>query len=397
MEKVVDKKEYVNGTLLVLGNFVTRFGNIFLNYGLNLWIINISGNTKTLGVISSIGLLPIILFTLFGGIVSDSYNKKNIVIACDIIAGIVCAIMALVINVERLDITSIVIFRIIMSVIQSLFKPSINALPAYSIKQEHRKQFNSILNISSQSIQVVGPLVSSFFIIALGLNIKGILLIDSITFICSAISEFFIKLDNLDKKISTQKKFIGNKLKEGFQYISKKKYIENIIILASLSNIFIAGYNLYLPFYANYIGDSKLYGIMLSVEAIGGILGALTLAYKKDYLNENRISINLFLSGLLFIPLVFTHNKYFTCVSIFAFGLFLTRFNVLLFTYLQNNVEKEFLGRVLSIVNVTAIILMPLGQLIFGFGIDYFKTMTVPILGFFICLLSLISFIFEKK
>lgn len=396
LEDISQKRERVNAVLLILGNVITRYGNMLLTYGLNLWIIEVSGNTKTLGIISSIGILPVILITIFGGIISDSFNKKYIVVLCDLVSGLTCFIMAIIINVDYIDVKSIVIFKIIINTIQSLFNPSIKALPAYAIYRKNRKTFNSISNIFAQMIQVLGPLITSFVIIKLKLNIKQILLIDSFTFICSAISETFILIEEQSKECNKKLNML-DRLKEGFLYLSKEKYLINVVFLASLSNIFIAGYNLYLPFYANYLEDERLYGYMLSIEAIGGILGALTLSLKKSRLGEIKISLNLFWSGVFFIPLLLVRNRYATCLAIFSFGLFLTRFNILFFTYLQNNIDKKFLGRVLSITTVAAIALMPIGQAFFGFIIDWINVFTLPLIGVFICVISITSYMISLK
>lgn len=127
--------EFRNSVILLSGNIVTVFGNILLSNALNLWIIRTSGNTKTLGIIASIGLLPTLLFTILGGAISDRFNKKKIVVFCDFISGVLCLLMGFSLKENYINIPLIIVFRLLLSVIKSFFNPAIRSLPAYSISK----------------------------------------------------------------------------------------------------------------------------------------------------------------------------------------------------------------------------------------------------------------------
>lgn len=81
---------------------------------------------------------------------------------------------------------------------------------------------------------------------------------------------------------------------------------------------------------------------------------------------------------------------------IFFFGFFLTRFNVLFFTYIQTNIDKTLLGRVFSFIFTIAIVFMPIGNTVFGFLGDYFYEGLLPIIGIGI-VLSVILLFFNKS
>lgn len=381
MNKIKDLK---NSILLIAGNSVTTLGNIMLSNALNLWIIQVSGKTKTLGIIASIGLIPTLIFTIFGGIISDSFNKKKIVVLCDLISGFLCCLMASVINESYLNIYYIVFFRFSLSIVSSIFKPAITTLPAYAISEKNRIKFNSYFNISNQIFQIITPLISGI-LIGLGFSIKLVLVLDGITFLASAFSEFFITYEDSVKPNNRKKISIYEKFTSALKYICSDRYLTCIIILASIINLFIAGYNMFLPYYASVFGKSY-YGYLLAIESIGGIIGSLSLQVDRLNYDNNNMGINLFISGLLFNLFFITSDTIVLYIIVFVFGIFLSRFNIRFFTYLQNNVDKKYIGRVISTTTVIALFLMPVGQMLFSNLIDVLGMVTFAIIGLFICL-----------
>ena len=377
------KKDFKNAILLLSGNIVTTFGNVLLSNALNLWIIQISGKTKTLGIIASIGLIPTLIFTIFGGIISDSFNKKRVVFICDLISGVLCCIMSILIDDNHLNIYYIVIFRFLLSLISAIFKPAMMSLPAYSISEYNRMKFNSYFNISNQIFQIITPIISGV-LIGIGFSIKIVLFFDGITFLLSSLSEIFIDCSKDEKSFTKNKWSTSEKFLSAFRYIFSNKYLTCIILFASLINIFIAGYNMFLPYYGSYVGK-KYYGYLLATEALGGIIGAFSLQIDKFHFDNGNMEFNLFISGV-FLNLFFIFNN--LCIMyiiVFVFGIFLNRFNIQFFTYLQNNVEKEYIGRVISTTTVVALVLMPFGQILFSNLIDILGMITFAIIGFSIC------------
>ena len=67
-----------NSVLIILGNTVSKFGNVFYYFTLNWWIAKVTNNLRLLGYIGVASTLPLIIFNLFGGIIADRFNKKKL-------------------------------------------------------------------------------------------------------------------------------------------------------------------------------------------------------------------------------------------------------------------------------------------------------------------------------
>lgn len=119
------------------------------------------------------------------------------------------------------------------------------------------------------------------------------MLLDGISFLVAALLIYFIVPVSeevvSDKKITLST--ILNDLKMGFQYVFSHKQIFMIIILSAIVNFFLSAYNLLLPYSSQMFCHlpNGLYGTFLTMEAIGGLLGAISAFIYGNFLLHSHI------------------------------------------------------------------------------------------------------------
>lgn len=253
---------------------------------------------------------------------------------------------------------------------------------------------NSYINGIGEVISISGPIIGVLLIDQYG--IKGALLVNSISFFLSAIIEILLKKKTSLKQTELNKREdkIFEEFVNGWKYIRTNKRIFKILMLASGVNLCLAGYILLLPFLPkiNVNLGNEFYGVALSIQAVGGIVGAILCNMLKLRLSEKYIG--LFLGGVglsvLLISLFIDINKILIFICIFCYGVFISMFNIQFITYIQQNTASQYLGRVFSFVFTFAILFMPLGNVIFTFLFEYIKIYSFLVMGILVIILSLI-------
>ncbi|WP_327987414.1 MFS transporter [Geobacillus thermodenitrificans] len=373
---------------------MSQLGSVIFTMALNWWIVDMTGSAKILGVVTAISLIPSVFINLFGGVVSDRFNKRNILILMDIIAGSMCILLGFFTDNNSVNIPLVIAVNIALSISFSLFSPTMRAIIPEIIDENRIKKINSYLTTSSEIIKVSGPIVGAWLLSLDFIGISMIFIINGVSFLISAFMEFFIKYSYIQ---SNKVKSYFEDFVDGFKYVKRDPLLIRLLVAVSLVNFFIAGYNIILPVLVNFLyKDSSIYSLALSSEALGGIVGAFLLSFSKGKAQLVHISRELILCGSVFLLLIFFSNLYVLYGVIFFFGFFLTRFNVLFFTYIQTNIDKTLLGRVFSFIFTIAIVFMPIGNTVFGFLGDYFYEGLLPIIGTGI-VLSVILLFFSKS
>ena len=128
--------------------------------------------------------------------------------------------------------------------------------------------------------------------------------------------------------------------------------------MASSVNFLFAAFNYLLPFSNQLYGVQGAYATILTMGAIGSIVGALLASKIKA--SMEKLLFLLALTGLGVMIMGFTLPSYLAFSGNFICELFMTMFDIHFFTQVQTKVEGEYLGRVLSSIYTLAILFMPI-------------------------------------
>ena len=381
---------------LVSSKGISRIGDVMFDYANNRFLAGINPTSLSLvAIYQSLESVIGVLFNLFGGVIADSFNRKKIIIATNILCGLSCITLSFI-SQEQWLVYAIVITNVILAFMSAFSGPSYKAFTKEIVKKDSISQLNSLLETTSTVIKVTIPMIATFLYKLLGIH--GVLLLDGLSFLIAASLIFFITPVNeeVETKENMTIRGIFDDLKIGFTYVYSHKQILIIIALSALVNFFLAAYNLLLPYSNQMFGSfsSGLYGTFLTAEAIGGFMGAILSGFINKSLSSKRLMLFLAYSGLMLMlvaPLYYMfRNVIILAFSPALFSLFLSIFNIQFFSIVQRDVDNEFLGRVFGIIFTVAILFMPLGTVFFSVVLNPNNTFNLFIIGVSITILSLI-------
>lgn len=388
---------------LVSSKGISRIGDVVFDFANNTFLAGINPTSLSLvAVYQSLESMIGVLFNLFGGVIADSFKRKKIIIATNILCGIACIILSFI-SQEQWLVYAIVLTNVILAFMSAFSGPSYKAFTKEIVKKDSISQLNSLLETTSTIIKVTIPMIAIFLYKLLGIH--GVLLLDGLSFLIAALLIFFIVPIN-EKVVAKEKvtiRGIFNDLKIGFKYVYSHKSIFIIIVLSALVNFFLAAYNLLLPYSNQTFGEisTGLYGTFLTAEAIGGFIGAILSGFVNKELLSKKLMLFLSLSGLVLMlatPFyIMFHNVIILAFSPALFSLFLSIFNIQFFSIVQRDVDNEFLGRVFGIIFTVAILFMPIGTGFFSVALNPNNTFNLFIIGACITILSLVFRILFKK
>ncbi|WP_244898601.1 MFS transporter [Staphylococcus lutrae] len=382
---------------------ISRIGDIMFDFANNTFLAGINPTSLSLvAIYQSLENIIGVLFNLFGGVMADRFRRKKIIIWTDILCGVACVMLSFITQ-EQWLIYAIVLTNVFLALMSAFSGPSYKAFTKEIVRKDRIARLNSLLETTSTIIKVTIPMIAVFLYHMIGVH--GVLLLDGLSFLISALLVFFIIPVN--KEVATKEKTsisdIFKDLKIGFVYVYHHKSIFIIIVLSALVNFFLAAYNLLLPYSSQMFGhlSDRLYGTFLTAEAIGGFAGAILSGVVNKQLSMMRLMMFLALSGLmltLITPVYFTfHNAVILAFSPALFSLFLSIFNIQFFSVIQRDVESALLGRVFGIIFTVAVLFMPIGTGTFAAILNPSNHLNFLIIGLAIMLLSLVFSVLFKK
>ena len=288
---------------------------------------------------------------------------------------------------------ALIFANIVQAIAFAFSRPANKAIITELVEKDELVLYNSRLELVLQVVSVSSPVLS--FLVLQFASLHLTLLLDALTFFIAFVLVALLPKEEpmvQDKKPFTGKDIFAD-IKDGLHYIWHQKEIFFLLLVASSVNFFFAAFEFLLPFSNKLYGVEGAYATILTMGAIGSIIGALIANKFKSSMNTLLFlliltGVGVFMMGLP-LPNILAFSGNLIC------ELFMTIFNIHFFTRVQTKVESEFLGRVLSTIFTLAILFMPIAK---GFMtvLPSVHLSSFLIIGSGVIILSCISFIYVR-
>ena len=385
-----------NFSILLFGRLITNFGDSIYSIATLTLIYTLTKSTFysgiTLFLISFTAILQIFISPLI-----SKFNVKRFLIISQLFQAIILLAITYLIYVNKLQITTLIIFIVCISFINQIVYPIQLALLPKIIKQEDLVKANSLFSIAYQGSDALFNSIGGFIITVFGTIYAFI--INSITFFIN--SAIFIFLSNdLSKNTNSIQENYFSKLSSGIKIwntpLLKPLLIGIIIINFSTSSL--------LTLLPEYSETSYFYGILLSASGLGILIGA--------FLSNSQILKNIRLSvlyttftlgiGLSWGALSILNNNSITNkiinFSLFLFGWILIGIlNTYSQTMIQCIISKDKLDVAMSTMIGLSVAFSPLGALLAGVLSIKYSIKTIIIITSLLIFSIFLFWLFNKN
>ena len=373
---------------------INRMGNMLYDYGNSVWLASMGTVGKTvLGIYQISELVTSILVNPFGGVISDRFSRRKILMTTDLVCGLLCLGISFITN-DSLMIAGLIVANIVQAIAFAFSRTANKAIITEVVEKDEIVTYNARLELTLQVVGVSSPVFS--FLVLQFASLHATLLLDALTFFIAFVLVAFLPKE--EAKVQEKKRLTGkdifSDMKDGLHYIWHQKEIFFLLLVASSVNFFFAAFEFLIPFSNRLYGVKGAYATILTLGAIGSIIGALIANKFKSSMEMLLFlliltGVGVFMMGLPLPPLLsFSGNL--VC------ELFMTIFNIHFFTQVQTKVEGDYLGRVLSTIFTLAILFMPVAKGLMTW-LPSVRVESFLLIGAGVILFSLLAQVVAKK
>ena len=188
-----------NFTLTFLGALVSNVASLFYSFAVSFYILKVTDNNALLqGLYLAAGGVTFCIVTLFGGVISDRFNKAKIMYICDYLKGAIIIgftfLLMFVIKTTNGQVVALFIVSILLNAIAGIFTPASAALLPQIVDEDSFQQAQSYFSILNSFQSIFGILLAGIFYSLVPINI--LFFVVGGCYILSAISEMFIKYNS---------------------------------------------------------------------------------------------------------------------------------------------------------------------------------------------------------
>jgi len=389
-------KEY---RLFWLAAFFSNIGMWALIYG-RLWLMRTMTDSETmLGLVSSANLTPVLLLSIFGGVVADKYNRLKILRLTRLLFCFMTFLTGVLIFFKIMNPLILIIISLVTGSLIAFDIPSRSSMIAKLVEKKFLPVAISMYSIVFGISGIIGP--SLFHPIVKFIGIEGLFYIIGLSYLFTFLTLKKMNL-NLHAPIKKESEGVIKDLYSGCSYLIKSPIIFIVIFVGFFFGLTAGSYDVLIPAITTELldGDSEIYGKLLLYGGVSGLISTSILILVGQKLNQYVFYFGFGIISSL--SLIIMGSDYgianifiiFSMIS-FAKGFF----NTMGTTIIQSNVKEEFRGRIMSIsqlswgsVAIGAIIVGYLAEsysISFSFNFIGFSSLIVIIIGAGITLYNL--------
>lgn len=332
--------------LLLQGQLVSTFGDAIYTIALSFFVLKLTGSTTFVGTIMGLVTIPRILLGPFAGAIIDRHNKKTFIVLPDLIRGFTICMVSFMEYKDWLTVWMLTLIAVIDGICAAFFNPTMETAIPEIVNEERLVQANSIFNMLTTGVDVLGQTVGGALYNILGAPV--IFLINGISYLFSAGTETFISLPRREEK-ETPNTIIDD-MKTGIRYIFNERGLLIITVLSFFLNFLFGIIRvLIIPWFMNTDGFGiTKYGFFNGACSAGMIAGMLILSVIniKDKVKYAIYSCSV-LGFILLVDLAAFINHFYAVMVCFVCAfMFQIVFNTLMSTTILVNTKETMRGKV---------------------------------------------------
>jgi MFS family permease len=368
MQRLVSALGYRDFRVLWLGACTSSIGTWMQKVAQSWLVLEITDSASYLALDAFLGELPILLFTLIGGVVADRRDRRRLLLASQVVQMISAFALAILVVGGWVHIWHVLALSFLSGCAQAFGGPAYQSLVPSLVHKEHLPNAVALNSIQFTIARVIGPLLAGVTLHTLGS--ASCFTINGLSFL--VVIAALLSLHTPQVAPAGQRRML-DELRTGLVYVRDQPAVRRLTLLALASTFLGVPLLTFLPVFARNVFHEGVgqYSQMMAWSGVGAVAGALVVAWLGRFAHMGRTALTVqVLFGALTVAFALTRELWVSYMLLAVTGAALMVVFSLLTSLVQLIAPNEMRGRVMSIYMVAFRGGMPLGSLVTGLAID---------------------------
>jgi MFS family permease len=359
---------YRDFRVLWIGAFTSSIGTWMQKVAQNWLVLTLTGSSSAffLGLDSFLGELPILLFTLLGGVVADRHDRRRLMLISQYIQMTAAFALATLVYFDVISIWHVLMLSALTGCAQAFGGPAYQSLIPLLVDRHHLPNAIALNSIQFNLARVLGPILAGAALAAFGMVVCFGL--NGLSFLAVIVAIYLLHVRHAPTPSGLR---LRDELKDGIAYVRAHRPLRNLTVLAFAMTFLGLPLLTFLPLFAQNVfhGGVTQYTQLMACAGGGAVAGALVVAWLGKFPHMGRTLLVMQVAfGLMMIVFAVSRVMVLSLVLLFAGGAMLIIAFALTMSLVQLIAPNEMRGRVVSIYMVAFRGGMPLGSLVAGYA-----------------------------
>jgi MFS family permease len=360
---------------LLPGFAISTIGDWLYGVSLVVLVYNRTHSAGWVAVVTIIKLIPYVAFGAFGGLVADRYERRSVMLACDLIRAGLMFVLAISESLTG-SLPFAVLIAFLTSTVGTPYQPSTYAITPAIVGEQDLAAANAVSNSVEQLAILLGPAIGGFLLLfgppALAFALNGF------SFLISGACVWAITTRSTGLRALNEEQEAGLKqrLLQGLSAIRNSGEVSMLVLLLA-AGAFVYGQEVVMLVLVSkrlISTGSEGVGFLNAAEGLGGIvIAGLSTRMARSTHPAYLFAAGVLASGLPLALVALVSQPWLAYALIAVTGAGSILLEVTGLTMLQRNLSNEVMGRVFGVMNSLFVASLLLGSLIAPLMINSFS------------------------
>jgi MFS family permease len=348
---------FVGQIISVSGTWMQRLAQAWLILSLT------HNNGFALGVESGLQFLPMLLFGAWGGVIADRFDKRRILYATQIAAGLLALGLGVIVATGAATVLVVYVFSVLLGFTNVFDNPARQTFVMEMVGREELPNAVGLNSVVMNSSRIVGPAIGGIVIEVVGL--APCFFLNAASYAAVLVALHMMRAEEL-RPVPVVARAKGQ-LREGFRYVWSDRLVRTPLLMMAVIGTLAFNFQVVISLISTEtfeLGAGGL-GALLAVMGAGAVFGALAAASRRGVSYRRLLSLTYGMgAAIMFAALAPTLAA--EVVALFVMGAASFAFIAVANTTLQLTSRADMRGRVMALYSIAFLGTTPIGSPIIG-------------------------------
>lgn len=354
-----------NYRLFWIGQLISLTGSWMQTTAQSWLVLQLTGSAFALGLVTTLQFLPIMLLSLFGGVITDRFAKQRVILVTQIAALAQAAIFGTLVATGAIQLWHVYVLAAIQGTVNAIDNPARQAFVPELAGREYLVNAVALNSMLFNGARIVGPALAGLIIARVG--IAPTLYANALSFVAVIVVLLLMNPREFAASAPRGDGAVGERLAEGLRYVWQTPSVLLIMIVVAAIGTFGYNFSVVLPLLAGFVlrTSAEGFGWLSAFLGIGSLLAAITTAYTRE-ITPRRLLLGSAAFSVLLGAVAFSTSFALSAVLLVALGFAGITFATTANSLLQLTVPDELRGRVMSLYILLFAGSTPIGGFLIG-------------------------------
>lgn len=365
------RKELRGFLILWSTQALSALGSGMTSFALVLWSYRQAGSALTTALLMVCAYAPYVLLSPLAGAISDRWNKKSTMLACDALAALSTLLVLLLWRQNALRVGHLYLINALNGLMNTFQNPAADVAATLLTPEKHYQKIGALRSFSNSLTSVLTPILATALFTLAGLG--AVIAFDLSTFLI-AFWALALGIRLPRPKIAGKTESFLFSIRQGLRYLRQHRGILHIILFLAAINFTASIYNAALPalILSRPTGGEKALGLVQAAAGVAMLAGSALASLLPAPKSRVRVICNTLLFSMstenFFLAL--GRGPALWCLGAVLGWVGIPLMNTNLDALLRHAIPLALQGRVYAARNSLQFFTIPLGYLLGGILVD---------------------------